>query len=379
MITIIKNLYRYVRNISIGEETILDKDKINLSLFLVMVVHFINAFFLGFYGNIGLCLFHIVMGLLYLAMSGIQNEQKYAIVTIVSCVEIVAASVVVCLMIGKEMGGNMLGFNLYCIAVIPAVFYICSSVKNFKKPTLFSMCVTLVCLVAFTFTMIYSGNIKEEPTHLPSALTTVIQIFNGFVTFFSLFIYSTLNSWESKNSTEMLTRRNEQLTQLSSRDPLTKLANRRSMMEKLNIAMSRLRNQNKPFCVILGDIDDFKKINDKYGHDCGDKVLTTVAAVIMKNIRENDFACRWGGEEILILIEGSIGSTDTIARRIWEDIGHAEVEHDGMKIKVTMTFGVAEAAMNLRLEDLIQQADNRLYYGKGHGKNQVVVSMPNGF
>ena len=103
------------------------------------------------------------------------------------------------------------------------------------------------------------------------------------------------------------------------------------------------------------------------------------SAVIMKNIRENDFACRWGGEEILILIEGSIGSTDTIARRIWEDIGHAEVEHDGMKIKVTMTFGVAEAAMNLRLEDLIQQADNRLYYGKGHGKNQVVVSMPNGF
>lgn len=377
MISIFKNLFRYIKNVSVGEEYILDKDKINISLLFVMGVHLVNAILFGFYGNIGLCLFHIVTVLLYLAMSGIHNEQKYLYVTIISSVEIMVSVLISCFTIGNDLGGNLLGFNLYCIALIPAVFYLTSSIKNFPKPNLVSWIVSVVALITFIFSVVYSGYIKSEPTKELNTLTTIFYIFNGVVTFISLFVYSTLNSWESRNSTMMLTRRNEQLTALSSRDPLTKLANRRSMMEKLNFSMSLLRNQNKQFCLILGDIDDFKKINDKYGHDCGDKVLTTVSEIIRSDIRENDIACRWGGEEILIMIEGSIGTTDTIARRIWSDIREAKIEYEGVTVPVHMTFGIAEANVNLKLEDVIQQADNKLYYGKGHGKDQVVVAVPN--
>ena len=182
---------------------------------------------------------------------------------------------------------------------------------------------------------------------------------------------------EMRNSTTTLENRTRQLKQLSSIDPLTKLANRRSMMEKLNISMHLLRKDKKVFSLILGDIDDFKKVNDTYGHDCGDKVLVMVADTISSQMREGDFVCRWGGEEILILVNGNIDAAKSLGERILNKICSSEVNHEGNSVKVTMTFGVAQANESFRIEDFIQQADNRLYYGKTHGKCQVVAEIPN--
>ena len=175
-----------------------------------------------------------------------------------------------------------------------------------------------------------------------------------------------------KSNNSQLLRRNQQLVEVARKDPLTKLANRRSMMERLNLSMQSLKSDNHPFSVILCDIDHFKKVNDVYGHDCGDKVLVTVANMITSQLRDTDFVCRWGGEEILIVIDGRLQTAAAIAERMRGNIEATEVMHEGQAVKVTMTFGVAQAELSYRIEDLIQLADTRLYYGKEHGRNQVV-------
>ena len=182
---------------------------------------------------------------------------------------------------------------------------------------------------------------------------------------------------EMRNSTTTLENRTKQLKQLSSVDPLTKLANRRSMMEKLNIAMHLLKKDKKIFSIVMGDIDDFKKVNDTYGHDAGDKVLVMVAETISSQLRDGDYVSRWGGEEILILVNGNLEAAKSLSERILNKLNQSEVIYENRPVKVTMTFGVAQANESFRIEDFIQQADNRLYYGKTHGKNQVVAEIPN--
>ena len=163
----------------------------------------------------------------------------------------------------------------------------------------------------------------------------------------------------------------EKLTYEATHDKLTGLYNRRGydfLMENVDLETSAL---------LLFDIDNFKSINDTYGHDCGDKVLVMVADTISSQMRDGDFVCRWGGEEILILVNGNIEAAKSLGERILNKICSSEVIHEGNSVKVTMTFGVAQANESFRIEDFIQQADNRLYYGKTHGKCQVVAEIPN--
>ena len=207
-------------------------------------------------------------------------------------------------------------------------------------------------------------------------LTQLTIILNIVLTMFMLSLICFMFTIEMRNSTHALESRNKQLKQLSTIDPLTKLANRRSMTEKLKYAMHLLKKDKKTFRLIHGDIDDFKKVNDTYGHDCGDKILVMVANIISSQMREGDFVCRWGGEEILILVNGNSDAAKSLGERILAKIRDSEVIHNGVSVKVTMTFGVCEANESQRIEDFIQKADNRLYYGKSHGKCQVVSQIP---
>ena len=131
---------------------------------------------------------------------------------------------------------------------------------------------------------------------------------------------------------------------------------------------------------MLGDIDDFKKVNDTYGHDAGDLVLKTVATKITENLFGQDTACRWGGEEMLIILRGGKADCMSRAKQIRESIINEEMEHEGKLLHVTMTFGFVdctELPTDLpgeitHFEGLITLADKRLYRGKESGKNRIV-------
>lgn len=159
------------------------------------------------------------------------------------------------------------------------------------------------------------------------------------------------------------------LRKLIEHDPLTGIYNRRYATGKLD----SLRDKAVPFSVAIGDIDFFKKFNDKYGHDCGDAVLIEVARTISEYMRGNGFAARWGGEEFLLVFENISGMSATLGcEKVLDLIRERLVEYDGQLLSVTMSFGVAGASPLLSIDENINKADERLYEAKEGGRNRVV-------
>ena len=369
----IKIYIKLIKDIISGEEYLSNKEKFTLLLHFCAIVHLIDsAYFYGF-NNILLVLYNLCSFLLYEMLVPLAKNKQFKMITAIASCE-----VLLFVIFNTIAYGSHLNFNLYCFLMIPAAFFITTVSKEFKRPFLVSCLITVLATADYIFSITYQGYDITELEANP-VLTQIVNIFNIVFVLFIIALISFMFTMEMRNSTEELISRNQQLARLSTRDPLTKLANRRSMSEQLNMAMHNLKRDKTAFSVILGDIDDFKKINDTYGHDGGDKVLIMVADTISAQMRDGDFVCRWGGEEILILVKGNIDAAKSMAERILSKITDTAVVHEGKEIRVSMTFGVSEAKDNLRIEDFIQQADNRLYYGKGHGKCQVVSEIPQGY
>lgn len=167
------------------------------------------------------------------------------------------------------------------------------------------------------------------------------------------------------------TRHENQLKIMSGRDYLTGLDNRRGFFERAIPVLAQAKRMRQPYCVVLLDLDDFKQINDRFGHDKGDLALRAAAETIMANSRSYDLAGRWGGEEfILLLPQCSAEGGWSLA----EKLRHALEENtmpDGWRI--TASFGVAvNADGNEEFDAVVARADAHLYEAKQNGKNRVL-------
>lgn len=174
---------------------------------------------------------------------------------------------------------------------------------------------------------------------------------------------------------EKLKEKNEKLKKLSRFDSLTELYNRRYMTLKMKEEQSRYNRNKKTFCFVLADIDHFKKINDTYGHDCGDYVLKNISQMMKDIIRTQDSIARWGGEEFLFLLpETNISEAQKFAQRVKKRLEKMILECEGEKIMISMTFGIS-AYNNRGIDEAIKRADNALYKGKKTGRNKVVIDQ----
>lgn len=170
-----------------------------------------------------------------------------------------------------------------------------------------------------------------------------------------------------------------QLTQIklkeqANRDPMTNLYNRRSFYE-ISRNMIELAQRNlEEIYVIMFDIDNFKKINDTYGHDTGDKVIIALSKTVLNCVRKSDVTARWGGEEFLILAPKTdqIGAL-TIAEKIRQAIEKLDIEG----LNFTISIGVASFEKNKdkNIDSVIHKADEALYEAKNSGKNRVCLYM----
>lgn len=160
---------------------------------------------------------------------------------------------------------------------------------------------------------------------------------------------------------------------LVEQDALTSLANRRSGDKKLREIVRNSMDTGKDFCIAIGDIDFFKKVNDTYGHECGDLVLKNVAYKLRFHMHGSGIASRWGGEEFLLIFEGkNIEESLKILEDIMDDIRNMENEYDGQKVKVTMTFGLTCGNTD-DVTVLLRSADEKLYEGKTTGRNRIIL------
>lgn len=157
-------------------------------------------------------------------------------------------------------------------------------------------------------------------------------------------------------------------------DQLTDLVNRRFLIEYLRRKVHKPSRSKRPFSIIMCDIDDFKSINDSYGHECGDYVLRQVSDILKVATRPQDLTSRWGGEEFLIFLPDiSSGSAIDLAERLRAEIGSQDFLYNGIRFSITMSFGVSDHFFGeTGSERCIREADNNLYEAKRRGKNRVV-------
>ena len=168
----------------------------------------------------------------------------------------------------------------------------------------------------------------------------------------------------------------DELQRYANYDPLTKLLNRRCLDSYMDSAYKKARKNHEPLSVMLMDIDDFKKVNDTYGHDCGDEILKFVALEVSTGVNPDDVVFRWGGEEIFVILKADSRQAIQIAERIRSTIERATIKYkDTTPVSVTVTIGVASYEEGATVQTLFDDVDARLYYGKKHGKNRVVSAF----
>lgn len=178
-----------------------------------------------------------------------------------------------------------------------------------------------------------------------------------------------------------ITNRKEKETELyekASTDPLTGLFNRRQFETMAHKEMNKAWRYQTPCCILMLDIDHFKKINDTYGHQAGDEVLKNLAFHLKANLRDTDILARFGGEEFIILLAQTEESPGfVVAERLREAIENMTTVFEEKEIRVTISIGLAFAKYFDSLNGIIQGADDALYQSKKSGRNRVSVYKPN--
>ena len=170
----------------------------------------------------------------------------------------------------------------------------------------------------------------------------------------------------------------DSLRMLALRDAMTGLYNRRYLEDALKRELHRADRSGKPVALIMIDIDHFKRFNDTFGHDAGDYVLTAVARIIHKNIRPSDLACRYGGEELAVLLpESNLENAAARAEKLRLAIRELSLTHRDQTLPApTASFGVSEYPVHgANMDDFLKAADRALYRAKESGRDQVCTAQ----
>ncbi len=284
-------------------------------------------------------------------------------------------------------------FYIYPLLGVPLYAYylfIYCNRRTFLRSLVVMGAVTLVTLSAAIFFVENVGSVYElaQMHELTPEEILSIRGINIVFAFCMALLFTLIFCLEVMRLLGQLQSTNRRLNYIASHDPLTGLSNRRSLWRFFD----QLKKSGERYCVIMGDLDDFKKINDTFGHDCGDEVLRAVSAIILELTGKRDMACRWGGEEMLIVMRGSREECLARLTEIRKRICDLNIFHDRIRIKITMTFGFADceeepsgealtgisvgsavrAPSDLAVDSLISMVDQRLYVGKRSGKNVII-------
>ena len=263
-------------------------------------------------------------------------------------------------LISELFSGGSFFYIFYVIGMISVVFYLLPPKRRLKH-------IFQGCGIIYAIT-IYFVHIKEvclfpEFLNIVSECKQEVGFLNLCITLFTLFYISNLYFFEMNEA-------NDKLAYCSDHDLMTGLFNRRFFEHIMQ--RNKTENENK-YTIAVFDIDDFKKVNDTFGHQAGDAVLKAVSSIIQESYDNEFVTVRWGGEEFVLYMPQTdeihaYEHLDYLRKRIAGNI----VEYEAHKIQVTVTVGMCTGTNLTDYELVIRNADDRLYYGKRNGKNCVV-------
>ena len=189
---------------------------------------------------------------------------------------------------------------------------------------------------------------------------------------YDVVLYAAFQDITSRKNREVL------LKDQATRDPLTSLYNRRYFEDEVHKRITKARQENGIYCVLMTDVDLFKRVNDTYGHKTGDKVLMELASTSEKALRECDIVARYGGEEFVIfLADVDAEQAYSVAERLRETISELRVpSDDGRIVQFTISIGISSSKVSDNIDTLIKTADEALYKAKQNGRNRVEIFTP---
>lgn len=316
-----------------------------------------------------LSLYNIIIVLLYIYFgAAVTSKNNFKNMYLFMAFEIPFHAIACTFVLGLEFK-----FLMFILTMIPAMFYISLFIEQFSHriavPSFFSVILYVIYVYATNYARTYAAYLPYEKIRM---FEPFFSNFNDGVAAIMLIFFSWLFAIEHSYLNRQMQTENKTLDNFASYDTLTGLMNRRSIDRHLEVIFNENYRENESFSVIMCDIDFFKKVNDTYGHDVGDYVLKEVAKIIQSQVRDNDIAGRWGGEEFLVVLRTNKDIACKLAERIRSSVEAHEYTFKNITLKVTMTLGVSSYRAGNEIENVIKSADNKLYRGKQNGRNQVV-------
>ncbi|WP_343594262.1 GGDEF domain-containing protein [Paracidovorax wautersii] len=253
------------------------------------------------------------------------------------------------------------GFHYYLLMFIPAI--VVSSNRQLRT--------TLLLVALFVFYMGLHTMSRHVGAQAPLSAhgLAVVHGFNVAVVF-------CMAAYTARFYYDTVRRAEEQLQAQAATDPLTGLSNRRNLIARAERTLAEARQAGRPTALVIADIDHFKRINDRYGHDAGDQVLVSIGARLLRASRAHDVVARWGGEEFLILLpDTSAEAAQILAERVRSAVAEAPIEHHaGGRIEATLSLGVCEVGAGESMTSAIARADRALYRSKDAGRDRVTTA-----
>jgi diguanylate cyclase (GGDEF)-like protein len=258
------------------------------------------------------------------------------------------------------ISGGHLGTLTFVIGMVAVIFFMLP--YSNRKKHIYQL-IGAMLAVAISLISVFNYSLYPELMDLVLLHSSFVKVMNLIITLFSLFYLTNLYLVELRTT-------REKLDYNSNHDVLTGLYNRR-FFEGI---MKRSKEEKETsYSVAMLDVDDFKKINDTYGHETGDRVLAAVSKCIEASLPENAVAVRWGGEEfVLYLPQVDSARALDVLNDFRAKLSEQEIYHKGNRVVITATIGLCTGESIADYEEYIRQADEKLYWGKQHGKNQIV-------
>lgn len=348
----------------------------NTEFALYLLGFFGHVFFtplFSFYGFQSLFVYNFVMALVYGIFILLYSSWYRNFFMTFACMEVLLNSLVITAVTGADMGTV-----LFSVCIVPSLFFFSHSNKDSHKYYIF------LSVIAAAFTLLVILQQFARPDQFIKDYLTAVTVYKSLYRFHtvlstistSLFIIylCAVTRIKLKRASYKTRRREQELYNMANHDQLTGLMNRRRILYFFE-EFERLKNESGiDYSICIFDIDNFKVVNDTYGHYAGDIVLKKVTSVVQSLMPANSHIARWGGEEFLIIFNGASPQIYYDLENMRLAVQKEKIDFEGKEIKITITFGLSSSRAAINYDRVITDADTMLMYGKQHGKNQVCVS-----
>ncbi|MDB4838062.1 GGDEF domain-containing protein [Marinomonas sp.] len=334
-----ENYYQYILLLMVGT--------------LGFIIHVVLIYFFYYINITSLAMLNILSVITWAVANRENHQGRHSNSTIIVCLEITIHAACAIYYMGLDSGFQ---FYLWPVALLASI-----NPKLDNKKSVLIGCIFIIIFAMLKWS--FKNESYEHPSHeLVDWLYFVNVLSSGVVVILTVLIIRKTYDRQQNN-----------LLEIAIKDELTGLYNRRYINNYFEKSSTNLSVEKEPYCIVIGDVDHFKRINDSWGHDVGDKVLISISHCLQPFLRSSDIACRWGGEEFLILLNNTtekkaVALIDNLRKEISETI---LIDLD-TSYRVTMSFGVIESSNRDVYENLIKAADNNLYKAKESGRNCII-------